>query len=243
MTQLVIDGREFSPELVVFDKDGTLIDFNFMWASWVVELARRMEIATGRTLRGELFMAIGYDAIRVRVVAGSPLAVHSMAELYVLTGRVAVGVGCTPEEAARAVNEAWFVPDPVTMARPLVDLQTLFSTLRERGVLTGIATSDDRNSTVKTIEGLGLAQWVSGIVTADDGLPNKPAPDMLLHLCSELGVSPQKSIMVGDSVADMMAGKNAGFGLRVGVLSGVSNADHFDGTADVILENVGRLVV
>ena len=56
---------DFSPALIVFDKDGTLIDFNFMWTSWVTELARRLERAANLALAPQLYAAMGYDAARV----------------------------------------------------------------------------------------------------------------------------------------------------------------------------------
>ena len=213
---------DFSPALIIFDKDGTLIDFNFMWASWITELAGRLERAANHSIAPQLYAAMGYDASQHRVVAGSPLAAHSMADLRALTTRIAAAAGLSPEAAERATSEAWFVPDPVAFARPLADLPRVFSSVHDRGILCGIATSDDRASTLKTLHTLGIASLVNALVSADDGFANKPAPDMLLHVCRELNVAPGSSAMVGDSVADMQAARAAGFGLRVGVLSGVS---------------------
>lgn len=237
-----IAALDFSPALVIFDKDGTLIDFNFMWASWVVELAQRLERAANVSLAGELFAAMGYDPARHSVIAGSPLAAHSIANLYQLTARVVHNVGLSPEAALRATNEAWFVPDPIRMARPLADLPKLFSALRAREILIGIATSDDRKSTVETLRALGIFEMVDALVSADDGLPNKPAPDMLLRVCDELHVAPASSVMIGDSVADMQAARAAGMALRVAVLSGVSSRAQIEKDAEVILENVQDLL-
>lgn len=242
MIPLRIGSIEFSPALIIFDKDGTLIDFNFMWASWVVELAQQLERACNRSLAAQLYEAMGYDAARHTVIAGSPLAAHSMADLYVLTGKVIHARSVSAEATVKILNEAWFVPDPVTMARPLADLPKLFSNLRARGILIGVATSDDRASTVATLRALRIYEIVNALVSADDGLPNKPAPAMLLRVCDELNVSPAHSIMVGDGVADMQAARTAGIGLRVGVLSGVSSRAMLEGTADVIVDSVAALL-
>lgn len=233
---------EFSPALVIFDKDGTLIDFNFMWASWITELAARLENTTQISLAPQLYAAMGYDAARHAVIAGSPLAAHSMADLYVLTGKVIHARGVSAETTVKILNDAWFVPDPIAMARPLADLPRVFSTLRARGILIGIATSDDRASTIATLRALEIFEMVNALVSADDGLPNKPAPDMLLRVCDELNIAPAQSVMIGDSVADMQAARAAGIGLRVGVLSGVSSEEVFHGHADVIVAAVGALM-
>jgi len=233
---------DLTPALIVFDKDGTLIDFNFMWASWVMELAARLEAATQSALAPQLYRAMGYDASRHTVIAGSPLAAHSMAELYVLTGRVVHARGVAAETTAQILNDAWFVPDPIRMARPLADLPKLFAALRARGILAAIATSDDRASTLATLRALGILEMVNAVASADDGLPNKPAPDMLLRVCAELNVLPRQSAMIGDSVADMRAARAAAFGFRIGVLSGVSSEQDLRNDAEVIVASVGALM-
>lgn len=241
MSLVRIGPLEFSPALIIFDKDGTLIDFNFMWASWVTELAARLERAAGTSMARELYAAMGYDAARHRVIAGSPLAAHSMSALRALTARVARAGGLSEDAAVQAAKQAWYVPDPVALARPLGHPARLFSVLRAQGTLIGIATSDDRSATMATLSALGVMGRVNALVSADDGLPNKPAPDMLLSICRELRVPPASSIMVGDSIADMEAGRAAGMGLRVGVLSGVSSRELLTPHADVIVDSIDDL--
>ena len=66
-------------DLVVFDKDGTLISFDAMWSGWARELGSRLEIATRRPVAGDVFATIGYDPVADRVGPGGPLAVATMA--------------------------------------------------------------------------------------------------------------------------------------------------------------------
>ena len=233
---------EFSPALIIFDKDGTLIDFNFMWASWVTELSHRLVRSTNCALANMLYRAIGYDEANARVIAGSPLAAHSMANLRELTIRVAQDAGLSRQAAEQAVAESWFIPDPVAMARPVADLPRVFSTLRARNILTAIATSDDRAPTEITLKALGIAPYVNALVSADDDLPNKPAPDMLLHICRLLDVEPSHTAMVGDSVADMQAAEAAGIPFRIGVLSGVTSRELLAPYVQVVLSDIGSLV-
>lgn len=235
--------REFSPALLIFDKDGTLIDFNAMWANWVTELASRLERASQICVGTELFAAMGFDAARHSVIAGSPLAAHSMASLRGLTLQVAHAAGLSDGSAERAVADAWFVPDPVKLARPVADLSRVFAALRAENILVGIATSDDRAPTLETLHAFGILSLVNALVSADDGLANKPAPDMLLRVCAELNVSPSASVMVGDGVADMQAGRAAGMGACIGVLSGLATRADLEPVADAVIENIEALVI
>jgi HAD superfamily hydrolase (TIGR01509 family) len=48
------------------------------------------------------------------------------------------------------------------------------------------------------------------VVTRDDGIPPKPAPDGVLHAAAAMGVPPEETLVVGDYVLDMEAGRAAG---------------------------------
>ena len=68
-------------DLVVFDKDGTLIDFHAMWSGWARDLAAGLEAATGRDLRVPLYRNLGYDDAtgtgrRARPARGDPDGPH-----------------------------------------------------------------------------------------------------------------------------------------------------------------------
>jgi phosphoglycolate phosphatase len=74
------------------------------------------------------------------------------------------------------------------------------------------------------------------------GLPNKPNPAMVTHICRELDVSPARAVMVGDGVPDMLMGRASGVGLCVGVTSGLSDASLLAPYADVVIPSISYLV-
>lgn len=228
-------------DLVIFDKDGTLIEFGAMWAGWAVDLAAALERATGRAVTGSLFDMLGFDPIAGRVLPGGGLAATPMARLRDRAAGVLIEAGCTGEGAEAALQTAWHAPDPVGLARPLADLAQLFGRLRDGGRRIAVATSDDRDPTERTLAALGLNGWIGATVCADDGIPVKPAPDMVLHLCRVLGVAPTRTAVVGDSLADLTMGRSAGAGLVVGVLSGADDADALEPLADLLLASVADL--
>ena len=229
-------------DLVVFDKDGTLIDFHAMWETWVTDLAARLGSATGRAIEGDLHRAMGTDPVSGRVLPEAPVAGSIMLRLRALAVDVARAHGATEAEAETAVGQAWLPPDPVTTARPLADLPALFNALREAGRSIGVVTADDRAPTKATLRAVGVYQLVDAIVCADDGLPPKPAPDTLLHICRELGVLPSRTAMVGDTPVDLLMGLRARAGLVIGVLSGAGDRMALAPLADVMIPNVGHLL-
>jgi phosphoglycolate phosphatase len=233
---------ERSGGLVIFDKDGTLIDFDAMWGGWIAELGRRLELASGVAVAAGLFHTVGFDAATGHVNPSGPLAIASMAELRDLAQLVLRAAGLPSTKAEQAAAEAWYIPDPVALARPLADLPALLGALRARGMRIAIATTDDRAPTQATVEALGIAALVDALVCADDGLPLKPAPDAILALCHACGVAPAQTMMVGDTSADLRMGRAAGVGMTIGVLSGVGTAALLTPLADLVLPSVAGLL-
>lgn len=228
-------------DLVIFDKDGTLIEFGSMWSGWAVAIADALRVEVGRSVEGPLFEMLGYDAATGVVRPGGGLAATPMARLRERTHEVLVAEGLSDADAERALAAAWHAPDPVGLARPLADLAALFTGLRVSGRRVAIATSDDRAPTERTLAAFGLTGAIDAVVCADDGIQVKPAPDMVLLLCAEVGVPPGRTAVVGDSAADLLMARAAGAALAIGVLTGVGDRAELAAHADLLLDSVEGL--
>lgn len=235
---------DLSPyRLIIFDKDGTLIDFNAMWGGWVETLAARLEALTGRRVAATLYQAMEYDRAKRRAMAGGPLAVTPLAELRELTAGLLKSFGLSDDEAESVLKDAWQIPDPAATARPLAPLPALFEALRKRGLKIAVATADDRAPTLATLASLGVGHLVDVVIAADDGVPLKPRPDMVWAACRASGVEPRQAIVVGDALPELEMARAAGAGLAIGVASGLGTRDQLGQYADEVLETVGDLIV
>jgi len=228
-------------DLVIFDKDGTLIGFDTMWRDWVDGLGDRLSDELGRDIRPSLYTVLGFDDATGTALPGGALAATPMARLREMTVAVIMARGWSRGDAERAVERAWSTPDPIEHAHPLGDLPALFGQLRGEGRRIAVATSDDRAPTLRTLDWLGVAPLVDATVCADDGLPVKPEPDMVQHVCASLGVDPGQAAIVGDSPADLRMARAAGAGRVIGVLSGVGRRDDLEPLADVVIGSVEQL--
>jgi phosphoglycolate phosphatase len=229
-------------DLVIFDKDGTLIEFDSMWSGWAVALADGLAVATGKAVDGPLYAMLGYDLASGAVLPGGGLAATPMSRLHDLTRDVLLATGLTADAVDRALAAAWHAPDPVGLARPLADLPALFETLHASGRHVAVATTDDRDPTTRTLAALGIAEAIDAFVCADDGVAVKPAPDMAIHLCRVVGVPPTRTAVVGDSAADLQMARAAGAGLAIGVLTGVGGRADLEPLADEVIESIARLL-
>ncbi|MGB0386662.1 MAG: HAD family hydrolase [Ardenticatenaceae bacterium] len=249
MANLLLNGRLFDIDLVVFDKDGTLIDFHHLWGQkailWVEWLVERVK--GDDSLREALYGTLGYDSKIGRTINDSPLAVASMPKLYTIAAAVLYQHGVNWHKAEDVVQESLLVTIDALpthdLVKPVGDVAGVCRRLRESNVQIAIATSDNRLPTEATLPLLGITEEVSLLVCGDDDLPNKPAPDALWHIGSQLGVEPAKMMFVGDTISDMLTGTNAGVGCRVGILGGAGERAALEAQADVILASIDEIEV
>jgi 2-phosphoglycolate phosphatase len=85
----------------------------------------------------------------------------------------------------------------------------LVSELADRGVALGVVTSMDAGAR-PLLEHLGLMEYFSAVVTADDVAHLKPHPEPVLDVAARIGVAPAELLVVGDSHLDMRAAHAAG---------------------------------
>ncbi len=235
------DLKHFKAQAIIFDKDGTLIDFDAMWGGWVVYLAEQLHLVSGLNVREPLCLAMGYDDNNKKVLAHGKLAATPMSQLYRLTVEVMQSLGLSETAAEKVVEAGWCIPDPVILAKQFTDTRALFGQLHGKGIMIGIATTDDRAPTQAMIEAFDIEEYIATMVCADDGIKAKPAPDMVLTICERMKIDPARVMVVGDTTADLKMARSAGAGMVVGVLSGVSSARDLVEFADVLIESVDEL--
>jgi HAD superfamily hydrolase (TIGR01549 family) len=123
------------------------------------------------------------------------------------------------EEAARLQRiHAEAYSRYVSQARPLPGARELLDYLTRAGVPWAIATSGRAESARLTLELLGVGAEAI-VVTRDQVQHAKPDPDLFLAAAERLGVEISTSVVVGDSVWDLLAARRAR-ALGVGLLSG-----------------------
>jgi len=78
------------------------------------------------------------------------------------------------------------------------------------GLPLGVVTNKARAFSVRLLERLGVAHRFGTVVCGDDGWVRKPAADMVLAACRQLGTAPTATLLLGDSANDVLAARAAG---------------------------------
>ncbi|NBU64399.1 MAG: HAD family hydrolase, partial [Chloroflexia bacterium] len=152
-----------APQLVIFDKDGTLIDFQQMWGRWAVRFAERISAAVGHDVQLAFAEAYGYDPVTAHIDPTGRLAIASMATMQQIAVQIMLPYGVSVANAYVLVQQAWQPPDPVREAVQLVDVRGLFTAIRAKGAQIAVATADNRAPTLATLAHLGVAELVAAV--------------------------------------------------------------------------------
>lgn len=221
---------------ILFDKDGTLIDYFKSWSPVNRKLAL---IAAGgdQVLADNLLRATGMDPETGHVVADSLLAAGNTEEIA--EGLVAAGSKLTAAQLVKDLD--WLFAEAAANAVPVTDLEAFFGRLRARGLKLGVASSDNETSIRRTAERFGFLSYLDYIAGYDTGYGCKPEPGMVLGFARVTGLDLREILVVGDNSHDMMMGRNASAGLTIGVLTGTGTRDTLGPLCDYCVSDITEI--
>lgn len=255
MISLVCGGRVVlaDPQLVLFDKDGTLIDIHHYWSS-MIRLRARMICDTwlsGHVGRDEaqahIERVMGVDHQSGRMCPDGPVGVKPRAFIVNVT-RMALsdlGIDVTVKriEAMFAEVDAMTVGDLLPLLRLLPGVTALLEELDHNGIAMGVVSTDITARAEKAIDVLGLSRYFRFVLGGDAVVRTKPAPDLVEAALSRGEFARERTIVVGDHPVDIQMGSSAGVGANVGVLTGLSGEQAFAGLDCVVATDLTFLSI
>tara|TARA_R110002073_G_scaffold64232_4_gene160933 strand:+ start:2367 stop:3056 length:690 start_codon:yes stop_codon:yes gene_type:complete len=216
---------------LLFDKDGTLFDFQATWGAWAESMIAELADAD-EALQSAMADALEFDRSTHLFLPSSPVIAGTGSEVSALIAPLLSGTDIAQLEA-RIADAASRAP----LVSP-VPLRPLLSRLRRAGYRLGVATNDYESVARDHIRTVGdLFDFVAGF---DSGFGGKPEPGMLLAFANACAMPPSQVLMIGDSTHDLIAGKAAGMS-TLAVLTGVASAPDLMAYADEILPDIGHL--
>jgi HAD superfamily hydrolase (TIGR01509 family) len=199
-----------SPTPFLFDLDGTLVDSVYQHVlAWKEALDKEgVELSVWRIHR-----KIG--------MSGGLFANMLLRE---------TGLDITEERLMRLRQwhaEAFNRQHTQGLVRPLPGARELLAYLSEQRIPWAIATSGRMETAAHNLEALGVDPAKIPVVTRDQVRHAKPDPDLFLAAAERLGVDIHQSLVIGDSIWDMLAAQRAR-ALGVGLLSGGYGEDELE---------------
>ncbi|MGG7564916.1 HAD family hydrolase [Rhodovulum sp. DZ06] len=224
---------------ILFDKDGTLFDFNATWRG-VAETALARLAPNDPQKAREMALAAGYDPDRRSFVAGSALVAGAASEVAAIWAPFLPGR--TRAELERQINALAAEAEGPELTPAAADLPGLLAGLgREAGRALGVATHDSEDAARAHLGAVGALDAFSFIAGYDSGWGLKPGPGMVHAFCDASGIEPSQVAMIGDSLHDLGAGRAARAGLVVGVLTGPADEAELSELADIVVPSIEAL--
>jgi phosphoglycolate phosphatase len=221
---------------ILFDKDGTLIDFDRTWGPAAFEVMR--EMARGdEVVFARLAEANHFVVEEKRFLRSSPLVAGSSASYGALWAAV-LGRQDGPELQAE-MDERFRLWGERTVA-PIGEPLAVLRALAADGYRLGIATNDAEASALAQADRLGLMPHLDFIAGYDSGHGGKPEPGMVLAFADKLGVPPAAVALVGDSTHDLHAARSAG-AVAIAVLTGPAPREELAPHADHVVATIADL--
>ena len=200
---------------VLFDKDGTLLEFHstqhYIYATLLACLKDDHQVP--EPLLQQLSEALGHLPDRL---APDSLLQHSTNQ------QIAQALFDTCQSYAE--ERGWQQPFDADVLLDLIEQLSLgedvpyvalpnvpetLGYLNGKGYRLGVATVDTRTATVAGLEKTGILAYFDYLGTGEDSRP-KPDTSLADRFCSECGVAPSELLIVGDGENDMMFARNVG---------------------------------
>lgn len=175
---------------VIFDMDGSLVDSMWIWTEVDRIYMEKYSLTEPETFHKDI----------------EGMSYIETAQYFVDTFQT---LRCTREEVMQEWRDMT-VELYATKVFPKPGAVEFLDEMRRRGVLLGIATSNDRQIAQAALDAQGLSEYFSSVCTSSEVAAGKPAPDMYLKVAEDLDVAPADCLVFEDIPNGILAGKNAG---------------------------------
>ena len=208
--------------LLIFDLDGTLVDS-------VPDLTETLNTVLRE---GGYAPPLSRSEVAPMVGDGVPALVQ----------RGFAARGGSAFEAAEALPRyiALYEANATRLTRPYPGVRETLAELRRRGYRSAVCTNKLQQATETVLDGLGLAALFDGVAGGDRYPVKKPDKGHLLGLIADLGGSPERAVMIGDSENDAAAAHAATLPLVI-MSYGYAQADPATLGAAAVLDHFADL--
>jgi phosphoglycolate phosphatase len=219
---------------ILFDKDGTLIDFNSSWSRAYRELS--LDLCGGDNAAAVALLAAGgLDPATGVCRPGSVLAAGNTIDIARFWFPQLAGLEL---QTLVARMDSVFYENGIRYSVLLPGAAEVLIDLQRSGYVMGVATSDGTAATKAALSALGLTQYLPHVFGYDSVPRPKPAPDIVHAFCAVTGLEAADIVVIGDNVHDLEMARSACAGAAIGVLSGTSREADLAPLSDAILPSI-----
>lgn len=193
---------------VLFDKDGTLLDFE---GTWYPIIKASLALAAERFSVPDSVIA---DIKRKSGVLEAGFARESLIQGATVTSIVGLWTSTLAEAGIRVTGSdlmaVFFQSASSSPVRVTAGAEAMLAALKDAGFKLGLVTADDRRSTEGGLRAVGLLSYFDYLATDGEGRAPKPDPAAAAEFRALFDIGADELAMFGDSRVDMEFARNAG---------------------------------
>lgn len=200
-------------DAIIFDKDGTLIDFD---AFWIPVTVKAMEDILKKLNKTDIPICEILTAFGVHngvTDIDSVLCKGTYTQMGQIIYNILKDHGCniSCDETVKLVIEAYNKNASINDVKPTSPkLVEVLTKLKSQGKKLAVVTTDNEEITIKCLEKLGVVELFDKIYTDNGKFPPKPDPYCAFDFCNLVRVEKERTVMIGDTMTDVSFAKNAG---------------------------------
>lgn len=203
---------------VIFDLDGTVLDNESVYCAAFESVLQKYKVSFGKSCPHVPGIGLKENWEKFK-------------EAYNLPSEISAS------QFAHETQEAYQARMPEISVRS--GFFELYEKLEKEGIRVALATSNDWWLVEDELEDLNLHKYFETIVTGDEVLHKKPAPDIYLEMARKLGVSSEECVVIEDAKAGVEAAKEAGM-VAVAILGKDAKPEDFP-KADLHIRSFNQL--
>jgi HAD superfamily hydrolase (TIGR01549 family) len=211
-------------EAVLFDFEGTLVDFQWNLGGAVQETVEMLKVS-------------GFPMDRIQSRKYSALMKEAM--------ETASRVSQSPDEVKEKIGAIYdrYDKDALTRWTLRPKAKDFLSAIKGKGVKTGLVSNVGKKALEKALQKTNILQFFDVIISRNDVQNLKPSEEGIDLALNRLQVTEEKSLFIGDSLDDIHAAKEAG--LRVIIILGGENQkpELLSAKPDYLINDFGELLI
>ena len=212
---------------VLFDKDGTLLDFEATWGPSTAAVLENLAAGDAACFTDMAEMA-GFLPETLGFTPVSPIIAGATSDF---APGWAKRMGVAHDAAFDDRVNKLYRETSLASLTGYADNHPMLAELAARGIKVGLATNDSEANAHNHLAALGIADQFGFVAGYDSGYGAKPGSGMVLAFARHVGVEPSAVALVGDSTHDVDAARSAG-ALAIGIArtdaAAVALGDHAD---------------
>lgn len=230
-------------DAIIFDKDGTLIDFDAFWVALstkaIEDILKKINVGIKTTDVLQAFgVKDGVTDVNSVLCKGT---YEEMGEIFhnILSEN---GCGLSKKEVVDLVIEEYNKNVDSGIVKPTSPkLEQTLRSLKEKGKKLVVVTTDNEYITLNCLKKLGIEELFDKIYTDDGVNPAKPHPFCANDFCQRYGLDKNCVVMVGDTMTDVKFARNAGIKV-VSLINKEENIQKIGPYTDFVVDDLSKLL-